>query len=346
MIKIGYSHLKKLHEIWTVHDDVRKLISATAATKTIKIGSNSVNLDPTSTSFIDYLNDNGQAALNDILTKTPDILSATYIKDIEKLFPDFVTDKGKVGKRNQTFSQVREVAYTIFVTNGYEKLKRKAEFYAALDVKVCPYCNRCLIEPIDDGNGKRTVVGELDHFYCKSKYPYLAVSLYNLVPSCGICNGKSRKGEKDLCGTMFENPYLLQDNDGMTFGFKPTGVSVINYEDSYRRYHIRYIFAPNVMLKYNFDILKLKKIYSGKYYREKICQIESLVRDFCCQTYIDSQVAKYADMGINLSFSSLIRERLEVSNNPNEYCHHVNNKFVMDVFYKMVAHINKTLLIK
>lgn len=346
MIKIGYAHPKKLHEIWTVHDDVRKLISAAAATKTIKIGRNSVNLDPTSTSFIDYLNDNGQAALNDILTKTPDILSATYIKDIEKLFPDFVTDKGKAGKRNQTFSQVREVAYTIFVTNGYEKLKRKAEFYAALDVKVCPYCNRCLIEPINDGADKKTVVGELDHFYCKSKYPYLAVSLYNLVPSCGICNGKSRKGEKDLCGTMFENPYLLQDNDGMTFGFKPTGVSVINYEDSYKRYHIRYTFTPNVMLKYNFEILKLKKIYSGIYYRKKVCKIESLVRDFCSPAYVESQVAKYADMGINLSFSSLIRERLEVSDNPNEYSHHVNNKFVMDVFYKMVAHINKTLLIK
>lgn len=346
MIKIGYSHPKKLHEIWTVHDDVRKLISAATATKTIKIGRNSVNLDPTSTSFIDYLNDNGQAALNDILTKTPDILSATYIKDIEKLFPDFVTDKGKVGKRNQTFSQVREVAYTIFVTNGYEKLKRKAEFYAALDVKVCPYCNRCLIEPINDGADKKTVVGELDHFYCKSKYPYLAVSLYNLVPSCGICNGKSRKGEKDLCGTMFENPYLLQDNDGMAFGFKPTGVSAINYEDSYKRYHIRYIFSPDATLKYNFDILKLRKIYSGQYYREKVCKIECVVRDFCNQTYVDSQVAKFADMGINLSFSSLIRERLEVSDNPDEYNHHVNNKFVMDVFKKMVAHINKTLLIK
>lgn len=346
MIKIGYSHPRKLHEIWTVHDDVRKLVSAVAATKTIKIGKNMVNLDPTSTSFIDYLNDNGQAALNDILTKTPDILSAIYIKDIEKLFPDFVADKGKVGKRNHIFSQVREVAYTIFVTNGYEKLKRKAEFYAALDVKVCPYCNRCLIEPINDGAGKKTVVGELDHFYCKSKYPYLAVSLYNLVPSCGICNGKSWKGEKDFYGTRFQNPYLLQDNDGMTFGFKPTGVSVINYVDSYKRFHIRYIFDHNAMLKYNFNILKLKKIYSGTYYREKVCKIESLVRDFCSQPYVDSQVAKLADMGINLSFSSLIRERLEVSDNPNEYNHHVNNKFVMDVFYKMVTHINKTLLIK
>lgn len=346
MIKIGYSHPKKLHEIRTVHDGIRKLVSAAAATKTIKMGKKMVDLDPASTAFIEYLNDNRQAVLNDILTTTPDILCETYIRDIETLFPNFVIDKAKVGKRNQVFSQVREVAYTIFVTNGYERLKHKAEFYAALDVKVCPYCNRCLIEPIDDGADKKTVVGELDHFYCKSKYPYLAVSLYNLVPSCGICNGKSRKGEKDLCGTMFQNPYLLPDNDGMTFGFKPTGVSAFNYEDSFKRYHIRYIFAPNVMLKYNFDILKLKKIYSGTYYREKVCKIESLVRDFCCQTYVDSQVAKFADMGINLSFSSLIRERLEVSNNPNEYNHNVNNKFVMDIFNKMVAHINKTLLIK
>ena len=346
MIKIGYSHPKKLHEIWTVHDGISKLVSAAAATKTIKMGKKMVNLDPASTAFIEYLNDNRQAVLNDILTTTPDILCETYIRDIETLFPDFVIDKANVGKRNQTFSQIRDVAYTIFVTNGYERLKYKAEFYAALDVKVCPYCNRCLIEPIDDGADKKTVVGELDHFYCKSKYPYLAVSLYNLVPSCGICNGKSRKGEKDLCGTMFQNPYLLPDNDGMTFGFKPTGVSAFNYEDSFKRFHIRYIFAPNLMLKYNFDTLKLRKIYSGKYYREKVCKIECVVRDFCNQTYVDSQVAKFADMGINLSFSSLIRERLEVSDNPNEYNHHVNNKFVMDVFKKMVAHVNKRLLIK
>ena len=92
--------------------------------------------------------------------------------------------------------------------------------------------------------------------------------------------------------------------------------------------------------------MKLKKIYSGTYYREKVCKIESLVRDFCSQTYVDSQVAKFADMGIKLSLSSLIRERLEVSDNPNEYSHHVNNKFVMDVFNKMLKHINKPLLIK
>lgn len=346
MIKIEYSHPRKLHEILTVHDKVRNLVSETATTKTIQIGMTIFPLDPTSQSFIDYLNDNGQVVLNDILTKTPDILSNTYIKDIETRFPDFVKDKGKIGKRNQIFSQVRDVAYAIFVTNGYEKLKHKAEFYAALDVKVCPYCNRILIDPIDEGAGKKTVVGELDHFYCKSKYPYFAVSLYNLVPSCGICNGKSRKGEKDLFGTVFENPYLLPDNNGMVFGFKPTGKSAISYEDSYKRYHIKYTFAPNANLKYNFDILKLKRIYSGIYYREKVFKIESLVRDFCNQTYVDSQVEKFADMGININFSSLIRERLEVSDNPNEYNHHVNNKFVMDVFNKMVAYINQKLLIR
>lgn len=29
---------------------------------------------------------------------------------------------------------------------------------------------------------------QFDHFYPKSKYPYLALSFYNLVPSCAVCN--------------------------------------------------------------------------------------------------------------------------------------------------------------
>lgn len=30
----------------------------------------------------------------------------------------------------------------------------------------------------------------LDHYYDKGKYPYLALSFYNLIPSCNICNSK------------------------------------------------------------------------------------------------------------------------------------------------------------
>lgn len=35
---------------------------------------------------------------------------------------------------------------------------------------------------------------ELDHYYPKSKYPFLCVSFYNLIPICSSCN----KAKKDI----------------------------------------------------------------------------------------------------------------------------------------------------
>lgn len=56
-----------------------------------------------------------------------------------------------------------------------------------LGVKVCPYCNRMYTTTVF---GKNNIRPDFDHFYPKSKYPYLAVSLFNLIPSCSMCNRK------------------------------------------------------------------------------------------------------------------------------------------------------------
>lgn len=53
-----------------------------------------------------------------------------------------------------------------------------------LGIKVCPYCNRSYIHTLK----YHRVRPQYDHFFSKIKYPYLAVSLYNLIPSCSICN--------------------------------------------------------------------------------------------------------------------------------------------------------------
>ena len=52
-----------------------------------------------------------------------------------------------------------------------------------LDVTVCPYCNRAYIN-----RSKNHTVCQLDHFFDKAAYPIMAVSFYNLIPSCGTCN--------------------------------------------------------------------------------------------------------------------------------------------------------------
>jgi len=63
-----------------------------------------------------------------------------------------------------------------------------------LGLRSCLYCNRLYtihVHNIGRGKGVRP---DFDHFYPKSLYPYLAVNLFNLLPSCSFCN--KLKGEK------------------------------------------------------------------------------------------------------------------------------------------------------
>lgn len=55
-----------------------------------------------------------------------------------------------------------------------------------LDVKVCPYCNRQYTFTVP----KVKVSPQFDHYFPISKYPYLQLSLFNLIPSCSTCNLK------------------------------------------------------------------------------------------------------------------------------------------------------------
>ncbi|KRP45448.1 hypothetical protein SAMN04490190_0809 [Pseudomonas libanensis] len=78
--------------------------------------------------------------------------------------------------------------------------------------RICPYCNHAYAFTIEckDGAFRPT----LDHFFLKDQYPHLALTLYNLVPSCSSCNS-SLKGEEDFHQTPHLNP--LFDNESITF---------------------------------------------------------------------------------------------------------------------------------
>lgn len=69
-------------------------------------------------------------------------------------------------------------------------------YTSLLDVSVCPYCNSQYIYTYQNEVQGR-MRAELDHCLPKKHHPFLAVSIYNLVPSCSQCNG-SLKGDKDI----------------------------------------------------------------------------------------------------------------------------------------------------
>lgn len=93
-----------------------------------------------------------------------------------------------------------------------------------LDIKVCPYCNRNFIDTyVPDKNGKLKSNAQLDHFYPKEQYPYLALSLYNLIPCCSVCNhGKLNINEeliypyRECFGdyAKFETAFFEGDEEG------------------------------------------------------------------------------------------------------------------------------------
>lgn len=60
-------------------------------------------------------------------------------------------------------------------------------FLTLTGIEVCPYCNRQYITSFNIDEHNRTTA-DLDHYYAQSKYPFLALSIYNFIPSCAICN--------------------------------------------------------------------------------------------------------------------------------------------------------------
>lgn len=141
-----------------------------------------------------------------LLTGTPpklksfiDSLHSDYIKIAsKKVYKPYMT-KGK--RRKQTFAK------GLLHAMGYENYRESklVELFRMLNIKVCPYCNHNFTLYIEI-LGKTNMKGlfQFDHFYDKSDYPYLSMSLYNLIPSCSSCNHQKRTTQLDIR----YNPYF------------------------------------------------------------------------------------------------------------------------------------------
>lgn len=81
-------------------------------------------------------------------------------------------------------SESDELLNNIFRYDRFSERVVVRKMLSKMGVTVCPYCNRSYIVTLKKGK----VRPQLDHYYPKAKYPYLALSLYNLIPSCGTCN--------------------------------------------------------------------------------------------------------------------------------------------------------------
>jgi hypothetical protein len=82
--------------------------------------------------------------------------------------------------------------------------------------RMCPYCQQSLAVTVYKDHKSNSFRPTLDHFYPKSEYPYLALSLYNLIPSCHTCNS-SLKGTENFYTDEHLHPY--EDDESINYDF-------------------------------------------------------------------------------------------------------------------------------
>lgn len=115
-----------------------------------------------------------------------------------------------------------EIMRWIFIDQMYDGKNEIAPFNKRpyiqdIGLVVCPYCGRNYIET-EEETGYQDDNPPIDHYLPKSKYPFLALSCYNMIPCCTQCNKLSNKGENDPLSdaiptnTYLLNPHVFYDN--------------------------------------------------------------------------------------------------------------------------------------
>lgn len=155
---------------------------------------------------------------------------------------------------------------------------------ASLGIKCCPYCNRQYITSWYDDKKSVHSTADLDHFYQKSTYPLFALSLFNFVPSCQICNSRM-KGSKET-KTLY--PYE-EGMDEFHFRCMPKDSE---YDDLVDLWLANKTNDPNKLC----DLYKLQLVYDSddNTDKEHIERINGSREVFCLdevyQTHVDAAI--------------------------------------------------------
>lgn len=152
------------------------------------------------------------------------LFSVNDIKEIIRAKPsrlfEIWTEKSTLYVDNfgKSLDDFKEQCKKMFVDSGYEDwfLHERKNYALAnlLNQHTCNYCNREYIF-IYEKKGKG-MVPQFDHWFPKKDFPLLALSFYNLVPSCATCNTIKSSDNLNLLNHL--HPYI-DENIASTYSF-------------------------------------------------------------------------------------------------------------------------------
>lgn len=202
-----------------------------------------------------------------------------FIIDIDK------KNKTKTEKSNTTkYKNLHSIVESIFnYETSFSKKKTKYSTYNLannLAINTCVYCNRMYTKTVISPD--KLTRPEFDHWFPKSKYPLLALSFYNLIPSCHICNS-SLKGATNLNLNEYFHPYIDDEkviNDDVKFSY---------YNKTLDTYGFK-VTTKSHKGKNTVDAFKIKEIYET--HEDEILDLRK-IRDTYSESYLQKLSSLY-----------------------------------------------------
>lgn len=130
-----------------------------------------------------------------------------------------------------------------------------------LGVNICPYCGMNYISSVNKKNKKVISIASLDHYLPKNEYPFLAMNIYNLIPSCRNCNSIFKYKENDA----IIYPFYESLDDLITFNIKNLDVLIDTIINVNQNANIKIAIIPNelnVRINRHIEKLALEERYS------------------------------------------------------------------------------------
>lgn len=221
----------------------------------------------------------------------------------------------------------------VFNYESYIDAKTDFSYWLAelIGTNTCVYCNRQYTLTIRESNTQEGLVRPtFDHWLPQKYYPDLALSFYNLIPSCSLCNSSLKHDDAILPG-QYIYPYGSK-GAGFDFTYRElakhkymvdTNITTTDNEEREKvkrtmsMFHIKDIYNAHADFELK-DLMNLSQQYPGDY-------VDTLI----------SNVMK----DLNVSRSDVYRLIFGVESNPDKYLDRPMSKFKMDI----IGEIRKSL---
>lgn len=188
-----------------------------------------------------------------------------------KLMTEFIEDYSVDELKEYQKAKEKKVKKETSLKNKYNKLKEiqtifnyntlvsgnKDNSYKIAEIKgrnTCTYCNRLYTITLKK-DGEFITRPQFDHWFPKSIFPLLALSFYNLIPSCSICNS-SAKGDQIFSFKKLIHPYKRSSPEtDFRFSYLPDGKGGWKID----------LYNLKGVEKDTFEVFKLRDIYNYHY---------------------------------------------------------------------------------